>query len=340
MKEVSYSSYGTYSTCPHKFKLEKIDKIMPESQPSHFVFGSALDKAANVLLIGGTKEEALKEASTELLRLFKEKIKILSKDYDDEIMTDLTRAALLKKLRKNGWKGNDVGQLAASLFSFIEVGDKLSKNQEQAIKYLVYFSFLEKISLMIDAYIDYVLPRIKKVVSVQKFVKRGIMDFEAEFKGIQGVVTSDNKTSSQDYPEDAVLNSVQLAGYEGKIGAYIVFNKTVRKNRTKLCVKCGKNGTGQRHATCDAEVKGERCKGEWVVTVTPEVIPQILVNEIPEHNRAMVEQAYSDTDKLIATGVFPRNLNNCGKQYGAPCPYIGLCWKNDMTGLVVVKDKK
>ena len=127
--------------------------------------------------------------------------------------------------------------------------------------------------------------------------------------------------------------SVQLAGYEATVGCYIVFNKTVKKNRVKTCSKCGNDGTGKRHKTCDATVEFTRCGGEWNETIAPEIVPQVIIDEIPDHVRTMVAEAYQETEKLIETGVFPRNLNSCGKQFGQPCPYINLCWNGDMKGL-------
>lgn len=342
-KHLSYSGYSTYSTCPKKYDYHYNEKIRPESEPFHLVFGSATDKALNVVLENKKAEseqtdqtirfEALNEAAKEMFRLFKKKILFSSTDFDGEILTELTEEVMFRKLARVGWKGSNPSDLASSLFQSITMGDSLTKNQFKALKYLVFFSSIEKISLIIDAFNDYVVPRIKRIVSVQANVKRGILDFEAELIGVDGIVVCDNKTAGRDYEQDAVINSVQLAGYGAKVGAYIVFNKTVKKNRTKECSICKKNGTGQRHKTCDATVDGVRCNGDWIETITPEIVPQIIIDKVPEHNREMVETAFSETELLIETKVFPRNLNNCGKQYGQPCPYINLCWKNDMSGL-------
>ncbi len=343
-KHLSYSGYQTYVTCAHKYKLHYIDKLRAEFEPTHLIFGSATDKALNVVLEDPKnkkmKELALAAAAKELLRLFHEDVKLQESDYDNDIMTDLTNKKLLKRLRKVGYNGNDPGDLAAKLFMKVTMGETLSPNQITAVHYLVYFSLLEKIALIVDAFIEQVLIRIKKIVSVQTNVKRGILDFQAEFKGVDGTVTCDNKTSSRDYEADSVMMSVQLAGYGAETGAYIVFNKTVRKNRVKTCKVCGNNGTGKRHKTCDHEVDNVRCNGEWLETVSPEIIPQIIIDKIPARNREIVEEAYSQVEQQIATGIFPRNLTNCSKQFGRPCEYFGLCWKNDMTGLYKKESKK
>jgi hypothetical protein len=332
-KNLSYSGYSTYVTCPYKYDLHYNQKIKPETTPFHLVFGSAVDKALNDILVGKSKENALKHAGKELFRLFKEKITFEQSDFDVELFSILTEVRLVNKFERLGWKGKNLGELGEKLFSIIQMDGALTESQYSTLKYLIFYSGLEKVSLMIDAFNDYVMPRIEEVIGVQEQVKRGILDVKARLKGIEGVTVCDNKTSARDYPLDAVLNSVQLAGYGAETGAYFVFNKTVKKNRTKECSICKKNGTGQRHKTCDAVVDGLRCGGEWNETITPEIVPQIIVDKVPEHNRVMVEQAYQDVEKLIETKVFPKNLNSCGQQYGKPCPYINLCWKNDMSGL-------
>lgn len=339
-RHLSYSGYSTYVTCPKKYEYNYIQKIRPESQPAHLLFGSATDAALNEILLGNSKTDALIAANIELIRLSKEKIDLESKDYDGELITEETEKELLSALRSKGWTGSDYNQLAHSLFQKVNSGEPLSENQGAALKTLVWYSFLEKISLIIDAFETYVRPQIEEVVSVQEYVKRGILDFKAKLKGIDGIVLCDNKTASRDYEPDAVKMSVQLAGYGAEVGAYIVFNKNVKKNRIKTCSVCGNNGTGGRHKTCNAEVGGKRCEGDWDETVQPEIIPQIIIDEVPEHNRLMVEEAYSETEKLIECGSFPRNLNNCGKQFGRPCEYINLCWHGSMKGLTKKDESK
>ena len=253
-KNISFTAYGTYCACPRKYKFHYIEKIRPEAIPSHLVFGSAVDKALNEMLMKPDPTLAMDAAQKELGRLFTEKVTIEEKDWDHELITETTQALLLSKLQTTGWLGNSPAALARSLFDQVTLGNALSESQDRALRILVYFSFFEKIVLIVQAFEDYVLPQIEEIVSVQKYVKHGILDFEARLKGVDGVVICDNKTSSRDYPPDAVKVSVQLAGYDAKVGCYIVFNKMVKKNRVKTCSKCGNDGTGKRHKTCDATV--------------------------------------------------------------------------------------
>ncbi len=334
MKHLSYSGYQKYVTCPKQYDYHYNQKLRPEAGQAHLTFGSAVDAALNSLLLGERKEKCLKGAEDILSKeLFNVHTQVEEKDYDGEILTEANSALLLEKLRSFGWSGTNFDALATSLFQTMALGGQLSDNQKLSIKTLVFYSFLDKISLIIDAFQDYVMPQLEEVISVQTYVKRGILDFTAKFKGVDGVVICDNKTTSMDYKPDAVVNSVQLAGYGAEIGAYIVFNKTVRKNRTRVCSVCGASGTGKRHKTCDKEVNKVRCNGEWTETIRPEVVPQVIIDNISERTRNTVEEAYSNVELLINSEVFPRNLTACFKQFGKPCPYIKLCWEDDSSGL-------
>lgn len=331
-KPISYTSYSTYVTCAYKWFLHYKEKLRPESQPSHLIFGSATDTAMNHILSGGTKEEALALCCKDLQRLFTEKVNLETKDFDSDLI-DSTDEHLREQLKSIGWTGSDLNVLASSLFQRLHSGSEMSVGQTAALNWLVYFSFKEKIGLIIDGYKEHVEPMITEVVSVQKNVKRGILDFEAKFEGIEGIVTCDNKTASRPYEPDAVKMSVQLAGYGAEKGAYIVFDKNVKKNRTKVCSVCGNDGTGKRHKTCDSVVENVRCDGAWDEFISPEIVPQIIIDDVPARNREIVEQAYQDVETLIEANVFPRNLTACGKQFGKPCPYIDKCWQDKEEGL-------
>lgn len=340
-KHLSYSGYSTYVTCPKKYDYQYNQKLRPNTEPFHLVFGSATDVAINELLLleDDAYDKAILQAKKQLVRLFKEKITYKPEEFDFEIFSDFTLPVLMRKLRRCGWTGNNPATLGETLFQRIQFDEPLSKNQRRALKYLQYYSSLEKIVLMMNAFIDDIVPQIEKVNAVQKRVKRGILDFNADFKGI-GQVTVDVKTASRPYESDAIQWSVQLAGYGADKAMYIVFDKNIKKNRTKKCKKCGKNGTGQRHATCDATPEKVRCHGEWLETITPEVVPQILIGTVPPGNRELVETAYQEVEKSIELKCFPRNLTNCQKQFGRPCEFIRLCWEGSMDGLHVKKESE
>ena len=334
IKHLSFSGYGTYMLCPKKYDHHYNGKIRSNTTPMPLVFGSVVDKVLNCILMGEGRFVAMVTARKELARIFQPDVTVSEDDCDMELLGHESVRLLTRKMRSFGWRGNNLANLAKSTFERITLGEiSLEGKVLRTVKFLAYYSLVEKIALMVEGFEDYVMPQLEEVISVQTHVKRGILDFKAKFKGIEGVVVCDNKTAARDYEPDAVRVSVQLAGYGAEKAAYIVFNKTVRKNRTKICSVCGNNGTGKRHKTCDVEVAKVRCNGEWIENITPEIIPQVIIDEVSQYNRNLVEEAYQETEALIQAKVFPRNLNNCSKQFGRPCEYFNLCWHNDMKGL-------
>jgi hypothetical protein len=300
-KYLSYSSYSTYQQCAYKYDLEKNQRIVPEWTPLHLILGSAFDQSANAILEG--IGDPVSVGIMQLARLFFEPVEFGSKDYEPHLIGANEEKLLLKDLKKTGWNGNDYKFLATKLLDKMSNGKKLSKGQEDAILTIIFYCCLAKIRLMIKGFQNHIVPKIDKVISVQKKVKRGIIDFEVIFKGVKGVVIADNKTTSWPYEDDSVLYSVQLAGYGALVGSYIVFHKKVKKG-------------------------------------AKEIVPQLIISKVPEHNRNMVEEAYENTEKLITAGIFPRNLNACGRQFGKPCVYIDLCWHSSMKGLVKKHETK
>lgn len=338
VKHLSYSGYNTYMSCPKKYDYHYNEKLKPESYPFHLLYGSALDAAMTEVLRGDSDAVALTFSYHILKKLYTDKVIYSKSDIDLDLNTEYSEYDLNDMLSSD-WVGFTIQEVVDYVFNNIALGKEIDDKQKKAIDFILIQNTLEKIKLMLEGYHNYIEPRIEKVISIQEKVKRGILDFKAKVKDIEGEVIIDVKTSSRDYPNEAVLNSVQLAGYvpqkDGVYnGAYIVFNKNIRKNKTKVCGECGNNGTGGRHKTCNQLVNDVRCNGEWIEEITPEVIPQFIISEIPDHNIKMVESEYSKTEELIKNGVFPRNLNSCGQQFGQPCPYINLCWKGDYSGLV------
>ena len=148
------------------------------------------------------------------------------------------------------------------------------------------------------------------------------------------------------YDDDAVLISPQLTlythvlsdTYKTRRAGFVVLHKQIKKNKKKICSKCGYDGSGERHTTCPNEVEGKRCKGEWSITVDPEVTYQVLINEIPERMEELVIENMEMINECITRGIFTRNLTNCKTRYGSDCEYVGLCREGKKDGLVCMKE--
>jgi hypothetical protein len=206
--------------------------------------------------------------------------------------------------------------------------------------------------LMIRAYKEKVLPLVKKVYDVQIPIElsngedtiTGYVDLVADVEG-HGLVVLDNKTSSIEYAKDSVLTSPQLSlylsalqeKYNTRKAGYIVLSKRVKKNKVKVCKKCGYDGTSGRHSSCPKEIQNRRCGGQWEETIAPEIEIQIIIDEIPKRTEDIVIENYDNICHAIQNKIFTRNMTTCGNIYGSPCAYFGLCYKNSMKGLEEVE---
>jgi len=221
--------------------------------------------------------------------------------------------------------------------------------------YMNWLSMRRKGYLMLTAYKKKVLPKITKVHEVQKKVSLtnehgdeivGFVDLIADIKDV-GTVILDNKTSAREYADDSVITSAQLSlymhalysQYQTRNAGYIVMRKGVIKNRTKICSKCGYDGSGARHKTCSNVIEGVRCNGEWTETFDFDINIQFIINEIPEQTETIVLENSDTINESIKAGLFPRNLNSCDNYYGGKCVYFDLCYKNKPNGLIKKEDK-
>ena len=50
MKQVSYSQYSLWKTCPYQWKLQYVDKIKTSEPSIHTIFGSAMHEAIQLYL--------------------------------------------------------------------------------------------------------------------------------------------------------------------------------------------------------------------------------------------------------------------------------------------------
>ena len=333
---ISYSAWQQYLTCGFSYFIGRVLRYEPLQKSSALIFGSAIDDAFNELLLTGN----VKSAKT----LFKKQIKPLFKtdsyyffkgDFDYDILTDTQIQIGLDYLTELDYKGTlDLEVLHKTIFTKIyENGNDytcITKNQQLFVSCISAMSLKQKGIMMIDAYVDKVLPQIDEVISVQRPTQNrvGFIDIEIKLKG-HGNVTADHKTASRAYTQAQVDNSAQLAIYdkEAKNGqaAYIVFEKNVKKNKQQECSVCGFNGNGLRHKTCPDESKGKRCCGDWYVTISPEIGVQILVGDVNKKFQETVFRSLESVEEAIHKKCFPMNIEACANQFGKPCQFIDYC---------------
>lgn len=367
--KLSHSQCQRYQLCGQAYKYHYQEKIRPSVFSAALAFGTALDDSLNILLTQPDKsaEDMFKD-------VFKtQKINNVSTflptsvhlvyaeaDYDEELLTEEDIKEITGKIIEL-----ELNVPQASLFDVYQELRKKKKdkgfinldNDEKVFYNLMnWYSLKNKGLLMLKAYRKKVLPKIEKVRAVQKYVALqnnegdsiiGYVDLVADIKDV-GTVILDNKTSSMEYEENAVLTSPQLSlythileqEYNTRKAGYIVLRKSVIKNRKKVCTKCKHDGSGSRAKTCDNTINGKRCGGEWNETIDPDIHIQFLVDEIPSKTEEIVINNFDEVNNAIKAGIFTRNFNSCHNTYGGPCPYLGLCFKDNMNGLVDLKKEE
>lgn len=203
--------------------------------------------------------------------------------------------------------------------------------------------------LLINAYIAKILPQVKEVLAIQQQVELVNEDgdsvigyIDAVVRWVDGrIVIVDHKTAAREYDWDSVLESVQLTMYVHAVSAqyentrtagYIVLQKNIQKNKTKVCTECGHNGTGSRAKTCDNKIDKKRCGGAWKEKINPEGVINVIINDIPERTEEIVMENLADVNHVMKQGMFTRNLMACDTPF--PCPFKKLCWQGSMEDLV------
>jgi hypothetical protein len=334
---LSKTAVEMYQQCGMKYKLHYIDKWRTKLLDSPLFFGSAIDEALNCLLI--TKKKTLIGDEVEFLaknpiilfydsfkyvKVLDEKVDIRFSELARYSASDIDLDILLDEdldyiLTHNPSKEIDL--FKENVVSFIEECQKVRKEKGllELPEYKLYnlcawTSLYRKGLMLIDAYEKNIMPEIVEVHDIQKLVHlpneqgdhiTGFIDFTATFKdGVKRVM--DNKTSSQRYTQQDILDSQQLSIYtefeSNKQCGFAVLEKKIRKKE-------------------------------------PRVRTELVFGEVSD---AQVEKHFEAIDsvlKNVKNGVFEKNERSCFL-YGKPCPFYDACLKNDFSGLVNTKEKK
>lgn len=357
VNRLSHSSVTKFQDCPQAWKFHYRERLRVVAQSGALLFGSAVDAALTALVKGATPEDVI--ATFERAWSFQEvngtmtalprsvNVVYAESDFDQDLLTDEDRQVLI-----DTYKLDDLGAALKTVydekdyFGFVHLPD----DRKEFLNHANWLSLYRKGLLMIEACRRDVLPNIEEVLSVQKYVELantdgdriiGFADIVVRWKGIERPVVLDWKTSARDYEKGAVLVSPQLTlyvhalyeEYQTRWAGFIVFKKRMEKTTTKVCSKCGQDGTGKKHRTCDIEYDGERCKGEWSATYAFKANTQILIDEIPEQTESIVLENMDYINQAIKNGIFHRNFNSCIKAWGK-CPFYNKCYRADDSGLV------
>lgn len=344
--KLSHSQVGRHMQCPKSYELWYIKKFRSVQQSAALLFGTALDRAVGVLLEPKKDSKKTPEDIFDYFWRFQDingkntyiptlaDLVYSKSDFDEDLLTD-EAVAKIGESREHILKLRDVRD---------ELNYKgLTEKERSTLNHAIWWCMYEKGHIMIDALRTKVLPKLTHIHSTQEYVELindegdkviGYIDIVANVEGYDEPIILDLKTSAMRYKDDAVLENPQLALYTHALSdkyktnkaGFIVLNKQLVKNKTKICSKCGHDGTGGRHKTCDNVVEGARCNGKWNETMNPEAVVQFIISEVPQATQDIVLENMQDITTSIKTGHYTRNLNSCNNWYGGPCSFKNYCW--------------
>lgn len=220
MINLSFSAATKYLTSPRSYFLHYLMRLRPEKASSALLFGAAIDSGLNSLL--------------ETQDLNKAKSKFLEAWVTAEINGTVHKLATCDCIK----------------YSKADYDNSFLEDEDQDLLKTAYPAWVclrRKGLLILEAYNEQVLPKIRKVLAVQKNIELpnelgdklvGVVDFIAEWENKKRYLV-DNKTSSVKYKESAASESQQLATYfeackdEYKLDGvlYVVIPKSVRKKK-------------------------------------------------------------------------------------------------------------
>lgn len=272
--KLSYSSWSKYLQCPKKYYYYKVKGLESTEIQSPLIFGSALDKALNRLL-----EDKKDSKSTDAYKYkfsfdrewikhrHNSKVTFGKKDFIAEVLTDK------------------------------------DKERSTGTEDLTWHSMRRKAHLMIDAYIEQLLPKIKEVVQVQKSLELtnsegdaiiGVIDFVAVLEDGNTYIC-DNKTSADKYKDNKAQFSEQLALY--------------------------------------SQVMDIGNVAFFVVTKSYPVETQVVIGNPSGMFKELLVDSFVETIHGIKNDVFPANTTACFS-FGRPCEYRDICFKKDYSKVV------
>lgn len=374
---LSHSAMNKFMQCGKMYEFHYIDRLREKTRSGALVFGNALDTPLDNYHLG--KYKSLKDPREKMYEDFdkefeystvsgrekehiptNENIVYSASDFDKDLLLEEDMEELIEFSKELAFDGHP-----NSLVKFIkeEKSERgwmnLSSRQRQFYNYANWLCLRRKSRLMIDAYLEKIVPHIKEVLAIQKktTIKNeegdevvGYIDLIVKWEenGETYTVLFDRKTSSIEYKIDSVIYSPQLTLYVGmeeevynsRIAGFIVFYKQIQKNKKKVCKSCKFEAEkGSRHKKCYNEIDNKRCNGEWNESIDPKCRVDVIIDEIPERAEEIVMNNFDEANEMIKERKFTRNLNACNNYYGGTCPYRNFCWNNDDNDLIKLSKK-
>lgn len=374
--KLSHSSISKYNHCPKHYDLYYNENLRAITASAFLPFGRAIDQCLNVIL---KEYQQTGQVTIDFRQLFDSNwqtveinrtvynlydctiVGYAKADFDSLVLNDEDIAIIAKQtaLLCPEYISYDIDKLKEELGNVKANGEAYGLEQRhlKLINIINWHCLRRKGHLMLDAYITGIIPKISKVLSIQKEWEMtapngdrmgGYLDVVVELVGLQGKYVLDNKTSRRKYKPEEAQSSRQLAVYAfsentANVG-FAVMLKDMKHIEVKTCKSCG-NVSEAKHKTCDKETEGVnakgkpkmiRCNGEWDIKRSSYCETQFLVDKIPNFVQNTIIDNVGEIAKSISAGIFPKNLDSCDNFFGERCPMFNKCWKNSETNLIRV----
>lgn len=347
---ISHSSATSFKECPQKYKYQHVMRIEPLDKGASLAFGSAFDVALSTVLLAKKDNRPLPTAeqthniflndSTKGWGLVKNNLSLKFTQYDFDS----------RVFKQEDW--DYVSHLERELHTTVEdtkaaykkrAYSGMSNSEEKLWQQLCWISLKNKALAMINVFYTDVLPNIRKVYLVQHKIEGsidestqivGYVDLVCEYGDKAYPVIFDIKTAALDYDFDSIRLSEQLRLYTSYLGktfnthlaGFMVFLKHMGSE--EYCSICGYR-KNTNHKTCNAEIAGTRCGGEW--RTVPKARVQILIDEITDEQQVEFLESFANLASVITSGLTYKNLNMCKHPRYGLCGFYQLCHKKDMT---------
>lgn len=357
--KTSFSQNNVYIQCPKFWHWSYVEKLEPVAKGASMFFGSAVDESIMVLL---------KRKSNYLETFFERWSKSYAfgvsidifdnpdivysySDFDKDILTDEDINKLKDWAVELGIGEKDPVKAYGNII-------KAKKNRFKSItnEQLKYFNRASWLSLrrkgiiLIEAFKNQFVPKIKKIHATQKYAKvtdqatgdtiAGFIDMVLEIEGYNKPIIFDLKTAARPYTNDQIELTDQLtlyaamksADYNTDLVGYVVLSKNIAKKTVAYCETCGFLRDG-RFKTCNNDKNGVRCNGRWKEKKVPQPEVQVMVEtKTPEQ----IQNALIDIGNIILAmknQIIYKNTGKCHNWYGNLCPFFKACHKNDLSDL-------
>jgi hypothetical protein len=363
---VSNSQRSLYTQCAKKYQFRYINKLRSKAKGSALFMGTAFDQASDVLLHQKDLQAAKERFSEMWMAHEQNlNCKFSKTDLDLRILesSDIARLEAAagnlntSEAKKRFDKSGAVETLIKDIKKMKEQSfmRDLTLEEERFLHYAHILSMLRKGFLMLEAFYKDILPKITKVISTQTKVDvsngqgdeiLGYIDLLCEMEGsdlpngrklTNELIVADVKTAGVTYwgklddlegsdQLDTYLASPQVQSLQAtNLVAYLAVSKQVSADETYQCQSCG-NVKSSSHKTCNAEVEGKRCGGDWKGSVKYFCQTKIVIGERDLNEAVQVYQDYDHVVRGIKAEVFPRNREAC-TAYGAICEFKSICGK-------------